>query len=228
LNIKFLIEINETHKNRTALNSTMGESLVRSKAQLAVSLSKLKGFENPSLKLEQYTTDSEVAAGVLWNAHMNGDLDGKTVADLGAGTGILSAGALLLGAKKVFLVEKDKNALEVARKNLADVEGDVEFVHAPISDFGEKVDVVIQNPPFGTKQKHADKEFLEKAFSIGKIIYSLHKESTKRFVEAIALDFKADITHHWKFEFPLKQTQKFHNKKIQKIEVGCWRFEVKK
>ena len=76
---------------------------INSKSSLAIILSKLKLFSKPQLNLEQYPTDSEIAAEVLWNAHMNDDLDNKVVADLGCGTGILGIGALLLHSKKGFL-----------------------------------------------------------------------------------------------------------------------------
>ena len=92
-----------------------------SKSSLAVALSKLKLFSKPDVKLEQYPTDSEIAAEILWNAHMRGDLDNKIVADLGCGTGILGIGALLLGAKKVFFVDIDKNALEILKQNFSRV-----------------------------------------------------------------------------------------------------------
>jgi len=73
---------------------------IASKSGLAVILSSLLSFKSPKIKLEQYETPSEIAADVLWNAHMNGDLVDKTVADLGSGTGVLGLGAVLLGAKK--------------------------------------------------------------------------------------------------------------------------------
>ena len=198
-----------------------------SKSSLAVWLSRLETFPEAKAKLEQYATDSEVAAEVLWNASMLHDLEGKTIADLGAGTGILAAGAIQLGAKKVWLIDNDKDALNAARRNLEQIEGDWQLVHSDISEFHEKVDIVIQNPPFGTKDKHADKAFLEKAFSIAPIVYSFHKESTTEFVEATAAANNFEITHHWSFDFPLKQTMKHHKRKIHRIKVGCWRFQKK-
>ncbi|MFC1753547.1 METTL5 family protein [Thermoproteota archaeon] len=199
-----------------------------SKSSLAIYLSKLERFSTAKLKLEQYETDPEIAAEVLWHAYMLGDVEGKTIADLGAGTGILSAGVLKLGAKHATLVEKDSDVLSIARRNLEKTGDDWKLVHSDISEFDEKVDVVVQNPPFGTREKHADKVFLEKAFVLADVVYSFHKESTASFVEAIAADKGFDITHHWSFEFPLKQTQKHHTRKIHRIAVGCWRMEKNK
>lgn len=202
---------------------------MKSKTSLAVKLSKLKIFENPSAKEEQYTTDSETAADILWNAFMNNDIKGKVIADFGAGTGILGIGALMLGAKKVFFIEKDKNALEICKENISSVKefihGKFELLNKDISDFNETVDVVIENPPFGTKIEHADKLFLEKAFKTASIIYSIHKTSTKEFVLAISKDAGFELTRQYNFNMPLKATMKFHSKKMQRIEVICFRLQ---
>ena len=86
------------------------------KSKLAIQLSKLKVFETAKIKLEQYPTDSEIAADILWNAFMQHDIEGKVIADLGAGTGVLGIGALLLNAKKVCFVEKDKEAVKLLKE----------------------------------------------------------------------------------------------------------------
>ncbi|GAG48511.1 unnamed protein product, partial [marine sediment metagenome] len=180
-----------------------------------------------------YTTDSEIAAGVLWQAYYLKDIENKTIADLGSGTGILGLGALLLGARKVFFVESDKNSIQTAKENLRFLEEKTGiklakkaiFLNKDINNFNDKVDIVIQNPPFGTKQKHADKIFLKKAFSLAKVIYSFHKLETACFVNKISEDYGFEITHLWKFDFPIKAIYNFHRKKIQRIKVGCWRMK---
>ena len=88
-----------------------------SKSELAIVLSKLKGFKRPKVSVEQYSMDSEVGASVLWNAALLGDIKQKVSVDLGCGTGILGIGALLLGAKKVYFVDSDQEALEIAKEN---------------------------------------------------------------------------------------------------------------
>ncbi len=47
------------------------------------------------------------------------DTEGKSVLDMGCGSGILGIGALLLGAKDVLAVDIDKNAVDIAVKNAA-------------------------------------------------------------------------------------------------------------
>lgn len=190
-----------------------------SKSSLAIALSKLLKFEKPKLKSEQYSTDSENAAVILWDAFLRGDINGKKIADLGAGTGILGIGALLLGAKKVFFVEKDKEVIPILKENLKDHKN-FKILNDDINSFNEKVDTVIQNPPFGTKEKHADKAFLEKAFSISKIIYSIHKASTDRFVRKISEDNGFAVSNVIPLELILWNTQKFHKKKIHRINAS--------
>jgi len=202
-----------------------------SKKELAIILSRLRKYDKASVKLEQYITDSEIASDVLWQAYMHKDIEDKTIADFGSGTGILGIGCLILGAKKVCFVEIDEYAIEIAKKNLEDIkklikiEGKAEFINNDISNFNDKVDVVIQNPPFGTKQKHIDKKFLEKSFKISRKIYSFHKLTSGEFLDAMSKDYNFKVVDILSFNFPLKQTMKFHRKRVEKIEVGCWVLE---
>ncbi len=254
------------------------------KKQLAITLSRLEDFKEYNIKLEQYSTPSEICADMLWNAHLLGDIKGKVIADLASGPGFLGIGALLLGARKVYFVDVDKKAIEISVRNIIGLSlkcqkfsasselvaesqsssreqkisehaqkpprwtGHVSCASAPdipsiydgrfltnavfvnknVQDFCEEVDVVIQNPPFGTKQKHHDKIFLEKAFSIAPVVYSFHKANTKKFVEAISKDFGFKITHYFEYDFVLKKTLKFHRKPVIKIKVGCWRLKQPK
>jgi putative methylase len=205
-----------------------------SKAGLAVILSRLKGFEKPKIELEQYSTESEIAAEILWNMIFRREIEGKVIADLGCGTGILGIGALLLGAKRVFLVDKDEEAIDIAKKNLTYIEEQfdedmperAEFVCKDIALFDEKVDIVVENPPFGIQGKrHSDKEFLEKAMQISSVIYSFHKSESKQFIAAVSRDNGFKINGYWEFDWPVKRAFSFHTKKIERIKVGCWRLE---
>ncbi len=192
-----------------------------SQQKLAIILSKLKQFENPQASLEQYTTDSNIAAEIIWNAHMLGDL--KDVADLGAGTGILGIGVLELEGKVIF-VEKDKDAIKVLKENLEEYSG-YKIFEGDVSTFINKVETVIMNPPFGVQKRKADKQFVEKAFRVANIIYYIGKVESKKFIEAISKDNDRKISHYWEYEMPLKNTMKFHSKKVKKIMIGCWRIK---
>ncbi|MBI2107059.1 methyltransferase [Candidatus Woesearchaeota archaeon] len=194
-----------------------------SKSRLAIELSKIPQFDNPKVKLEQYVTDSEIAAEILWQAYLEGDIKGKMIADFGAGTGIFSLGCILLGAKKVYAVEKDNDSVNIATKFVKSKK--CEFVCDEIKHFDKKVDTVIQNPPYGTKEKHADKEFLMKAFEISKKIYSLHKVNTTKFVEKITENYGFKVKKVIRFSIPLKRSYHFHTKNKVIIDIGCWILE---
>jgi putative methylase len=201
------------------------------KSGLGIVLSELKDFKKHDLMFEQYSTPPEIAADVLWNAYMNGDIDGKIIIDAACGPGYLGIGALLLGAKKVFFVDKSEDAVEILKENIKFIYDKYdsfimkrsEIILSDIKDFDGKADVVLQNPPFGTKEKHADKLFLEKAFSNAGIAYSFHKTTTKKFVEAIAKDSGFRITHLWRYDFRIKAIHKFHEKKSMMVDVTVFR-----
>jgi len=93
--------------------------------KLEIALEKVEGFETPNVNYEQYKTPATVAAPFLHLAFMSGDIEGKTVYDLGCGTGILSIGAAILGAKKVTGFDIDENAVSCAVKNAAEMSAEI-------------------------------------------------------------------------------------------------------
>ena len=207
---------------------------INSKSRLAMVLSGLGGFYEPKVRQEQYLMDSEIGASVLWNACLLGDIEGRVIADLGCGTGLLGIGALLLGAKSVLFIDFDEKALESAKNNVSNVKsegwelGEAEFICRDIAKLEKEklssIDVVLQNPPFGTKVRHSDVFFLERALEIAPVAYSFHKSETKGFLERFAAKKNAKITHVWGFRFPLKATLPFHRRQIHRINVSCMRF----
>ena len=197
--------------------------MMLSKARLAITLSQLAVFDQPNADVEQYPMDSEIGAEVLWNAYLNGDIEGKVIADLGCGTGILGIGALLLGAAKVFFVESDPAVIPILQKNL-DGQGGYQIIEGEVHTFAENVDTVIQNPPFGTRRTHADREFLTQAFRISPVVYSFHKATSAAFLQAFSADCGFSTAGRWEFDFPIKMSQLFHRKSIHRIKVGCWKF----
>ncbi len=199
------------------------------KKKLSILLSKLSNFEFQNLKLEQYPTDSNIAAEVLWDAYLKGDIKDKTIADLGCGHGILGLGALVLGAKQVIFVDVDEKILDIARKNKEYLEKELNekfnssFMHKNVRHFKKKVDVILQNPPFGVKRTHMDKLFLLKAMELAPIIYTFHKLSTENFVKSIVEDYGYKIKQRFRFKFPLRKSFWFHMKSVKHIDVGCWK-----
>lgn len=203
---------------------------IQSKRDLEIVLSKLEDFDEPSFQLEQYSTPAHISAEWIWNMALEGEVAGRTILDAGCGPGILGIGLLLMGAKKVYFLDKDEKIIQICMKNYEYIKneyelGEAEFIHEDVSLFDEEVDVVVENPPFGTKEEHSDKKFLEKAFSVSKIVYSMHKWSTKSFVEAVSNDFGFKITDQWRYDFPIKAKFHFHKKPVKNVDVGLWRME---
>ena len=147
------------------------------KLELELFLSQMESQPSPKASLEQYTVSEAVAAKILYlAAYTNGDIVGKTVLDLGCGTGRLALAASYLGAQSVVGVDIDKTAIKTASENSekAGSETSVQWVLADISAVTGSFDTVLQNPPFGVQKRTADRKFLEKALEVGNVVYSLH------------------------------------------------------
>ena len=204
--------------------------LLVTKKELSKILSNLNGFDNPEISLEQYITPSEIASNFLWLVYMQRDIKGKIIADLGSGTGILGIGALILGAEKVYFVDQSLEALEIAKKNLSSVRIDknrASFICKNVREFKVKVDTVIQNPPFGVKKLHADRDFLSQAIKLADKIYSFHKIESQTFIERFSEDNNFKSMLLYKIDFPLKWSYKHHSKPVKNIKVGVWKIERK-
>lgn len=201
---------------------------MKTKKELALLLSKLKTFEKPKATLEQYQTPSELAADMLWSLNLRNSLEGKNVLDLGCGTGIFGIGALLLGAKSVEFVDRDSEVLALAQENyiliqkILGIKLRATFTCQDIRLVKKKADVVIQNPPFGVQQEHADKEFLIVAMNVAPLIYSVHKIESEKFIDKLAKDNGFTVVSVIPYTFQLKRTQKFHSKEKYDVKVGLW------
>lgn len=199
------------------------------KKQLAILLSQLKTFEKQDIDLEQHQTECEIAAEVLWFAFLNGDVKNKNIADLGCGNGIFGLGALILGAKKAIFLDVQKEILDLAKENLKFLQKQLkhkfkaEFLCQDVQNFKRKIDVVIQNPPFGVREKHRDKLFLIVAMDNTPVIYSFHKIESKDFIKKFTEENGFKVKSILKFNLPLKRTLRFHRKKVYYVKVGCWK-----
>lgn len=155
----------------------MQKRLVR-KLDLEMFLSKVEPHPSPRASLEQYTIPADVGATVLYiAAYTYDDIIGKTVLDLGCGTGRLALAASFLKAKEVVGVDIDKTAVRVAFNNSVKtgLKNRAQWIVTDIDAIHGRFDTVLQNPPFGVQRQKADRKFLEKALKSGMAIYSLHK-----------------------------------------------------
>ena len=152
------------------------ERIIR-KLDLERFLSETEINPSPEASLEQYTISERVAADMLYlAAYGNSDIVGKTVLDLGCGTGRLALGATFLGAKMVVGIDVDRVAVTLASEN-AEKQGlgqRTDWIVGDVAAIAGKFDTVLQNPPFGVQKRGADRKFLEKALEVGSTVYSLH------------------------------------------------------
>ena len=200
------------------------------KKQLEMILQKIPTFKSPIINLEQYQTPAEIASDILFIAYQFGDIEDKIVLDLGCGTGIFSIGAAIMGAKKVIGVDIDKNCLEDARKYAKENKEKITFINKDIKDIKINCDTVLMNPPFGAQKsnKKADRKFIEKCFEIASVIYSLHLSKTVSFIEKMVNSLEGEINFSKKYNYPIKSTYDFHEKKVLNFEVSLLRILTKK
>lgn len=202
------------------------------KKQLEIILSQLKENPIPKVELEQYSIPSELAAQIINIAYLSGDIKNKIILDLGCGTGRLTIGAILMGAKKSIGIDSDEGVLGVARENLKIVDEitnevihkKVEFICKDVSNFKGKADTVIQNPPFGIQKLHADRIFLKKALECAGKIYSLHRhyEKSRIFLSKFIEKNGGKVEKIIKFKFRIPYMFKFHKKPYVSYEVDLF------
>jgi putative methylase len=193
---------------------------------LEMSLQKVRSFISPDASLEQYQTPATIASDLLFLAYSQGDIAGKTVVDLGCGTGILGIGASLLGAERVIGIDVDENAIELAEVNSRDLDADVEFVIGDVRSLQMRADTVVMNPPFGAQTRHADRPFLEKAIETADVVYSLHLAGTEEFVMSLIASTGASGAIQKRYKFEIPHTFAFHRKAKADVEVALFRIRT--
>ncbi|WP_433624629.1 METTL5 family protein [Halomicrococcus sp. NG-SE-24] len=208
-----------------------------SKRALERRLAEVRGFEDPRVELEQYPTPADLAAHLVHLADVHGDVAGRTVVDLGAGTGVLALGAATRDPARVVAVDVDEVALNRARENerrVAPAVG-VDWVRGdatrpPLCSAGRGADAgvtVLMNPPFGAQRgnEHADRAFLDAAASLSDVSYSIHNEGSREFVEAFAGDAGGEVTHAFRAELPLERQFAFQQEQRRVLDAEVFRVE---
>jgi len=200
--------------------------------ELESHLQQVEEFDTPKILLEQYPTRPHIAACMLHTmAATFGDIEGRTVADLGCGCGVLSLGCVMLGADFVTGFDIDPDALAIFQQNIEEFEMDnLELVNLDTRNIGPdwkgRVDTVVMNPPFGTKHnKGLDLVFLEAGLEMASTaVYSLHKTSTRDHVLSKARSWGAEGKVLAELRYDLPATYKHHKKASVDICVDFIRF----
>ncbi len=194
---------------------------ITKKKHLEMAIQKVPKHPNPKVDLEQYSTPATIAADLLWNAYSLGDIADKKVMDLGCGTGIFAIASKLLGAASAIGVDIDKDSIDLASSYC----GDVNFICSDICDLENDfdVDTIFQNPPFGSQKnakKGADLKFISKAVELSpKVLYSFHMASTEEFLISYFEKNDLEITHIFRYNFPIPKIYEFHTMESANVEV---------
>ena len=194
---------------------------ITKKKHLEMAILKVPKHPNPKVDLEQYSTPAIIAADLLWNAYSLGDIADKKVMDLGCGTGKFAIASKLLGAASAIGVDIDKDSTDLASSYC----GDVNFICSDICDLENDfdVDTIFQNPPFGSQKnakKGADLKFISKAIELSpKVLYSFHMASTEEFLISYFEKNDLEITHIFRYNFPIPKIYEFHTRESANVEV---------
>jgi putative methylase len=88
-----------------------------------------------------------------------------------------------------------------------------------------RFDTVIQNPPFGSQKKHADRAFIKKSLELAPKVYSLHNAGTETFVARMveSLGGRCSPVKRFKFEIPF--AFEFHKKPKETFSMVLLKFE---
>lgn len=186
-------------------------------------------FDAPDPDREQYRTPPAVAADLLWQAALDGAIEGQAVLDLGCGTGMFAKGAVLLGADRVLGVDVDEAALAVARRLVPEAT----FVQADLVDWhpdrADRFDTVFMNPPFGAQKRNrgGDRVFYDRAKEAvgdrGGTCWFLAQPKTERFLAAYARDLGATLERVAEWDYPIEARFAFHADAVRRFGVAGYR-----
>ena len=194
-------------------------------------------FSNPKIELEQYCIDASSAVDLIYFAGLEfDDIKNRLIFDFGAGTGRLSIISAYFKATYVLSVDIDWSALKILNENILNL--DLNHLIFPICSDIDKFEIsnsilprnlkitTIMNPPFGVQKKAADRVFLEKAFNISDVVYSVHlaNVNVSKFISNYIKKFNWKIDYVYPFNMILERTFPFHSKRRKNINVEIYRF----
>ncbi len=207
------------------------------KKEIIELIQELYSFNQPNVKFEQYCIDATSAVDLIFFAGVEfNDITNKVVFDLGAGTGRLTLASIFLHPSCIFSMDIDPSALYVLRMNLLKLKpitpihvicADIEFFPLRMGKINENLQIcTIMNPPFGVKKRHADRIFLQQAFSFSYVVYSMHLAGEKNhaFIKRHVEKLGWKIDYYFPHTLIIEKTYNFHELKSKKINVNVYRF----
>jgi putative methylase len=193
------------------------------RSELIRRLAAVPEFPHPRADLEQVLSPPEAAAELLFAAEQLDGLSGRSVVDLGAGTGRLSVGAAVLGADPVVAVEVDPAAAEVARTAAAAANVDVEVVVADVAAYDRPADVVVMNPPFGAQRKYADRPFWDRSVTLARrSVFAFASADSRTFIARRVVARGAHIVETRPIPWEFARTFPHHTRRRVSLAVDLW------
>ena len=177
----------------------------------------------PLAPLEQVATPAEAAADLLTILDRRFDLSGRSVLDLGCGTGRLAIGAALLGARPVTGVEVDARLVPIARAAARAAGVSVNVHVGDVTEWDRPADLVVMNAPFGAQRRHADRPFWDRAFALAKsAVGAFASAESRTFIARLALDRGAHVIEVEPVPWNLPRTFPHHRAASVRIAVDRW------
>jgi len=208
------------------------------KRSLEIILSRLDDMNDPAPDLEQYRTPSDAVSDMLFLAASLGDIEGRSVAELGCGGAPFLIGAVLLGASRGYGCDIDERAVRLALSNTdrvrserPDMPGwaDLTIEQADVSDPGfapPLVHTVLMNPPFGAQARGADRPFMDRAMEMASVIHSVHNGVSYGFIKGMLEGNGWQVTH--RTDAPMEIKRRFHFHDREKVCVPTVRIRAVK
>jgi putative methylase len=177
----------------------------------------------PSAPWEQVATPAEAVADLLAAVDRHTGLAGRSVLDLGCGTGRLAIGAALLGAAPVVGVDIDAALVGLARRAARAARVSVVFRSLDVTKWNEPCDIVLMNPPFGAQRRHADRPFWDRALALaGRTVGAFASSASRTFIARFALDRGAHVVEVEPVPWNLPRTFPHHRAATVRIAVDRW------
>ncbi len=192
-------------------------------SELLRRLESVPAFPRPRADLEQLVTPAAAAAAMLRLADRWDGLAGRSVLDLGCGTGRLAIGAALLGAGRVRGIDVDAAAVEQARAAAEAAGVAVTFEVAAVDAVDGSTELVLMNPPFGAQKRHADRPFWAAAFRLaGRSVYAFALRASRTFIARETVARSAHVLEVAPVPWVLGRSLPHHRRKGVDLDVDLW------